>query len=256
MKIVSVSPTDPILSQLRASYLDSLAEPQDMYSESLIRGAANYVLGKESEPVGHFAISDAGTLLEFHVIDERLAQPAFDKIFREHLVERALCKSSDSRLLAFCRLRAKCERPIAFLFTTVDDVSVPENAKFRVRAAQRADLYQIVAIDDGFFDTVGEILDHIENSRLLLYEEDQELIACGLLQPVIEGRIYRDLGMLVKPSRRRQGIGTHVIRHLKAACLDQGLRPICCCDIENTASRRCLQAAGFRSWHRIVEFAF
>lgn len=251
-----VASNDASLVELRGNYRDSLVEPQDMHSESLTRGAASYVLSEMAKAVGYFLIADAGTLLEFHVIDERLAEPAFDQILHEHAIARALCKSFDSRLLALCQARTTQVRGIALLFTSIADATFHPKPSVTIRKPEGSDLANIQAIDDGFFDSAEEVCSYIDKGNLRLYQEGGELIACGLVQPVIEGRPFRDLGMLVKPSRRRQGIGTYVIRHLKAHCLEKGLRPVCCCDIENVASRQCLESAGFRSRHRILEFTF
>lgn len=254
MNILTVPLNDAILGQLRTAYLDSLTEPQDMYSESLIRSATSYLLLSGDRISGYFILASSGTLLEFYASGEH-GNAAFDQILRDHTITKALCKSFDTRLLELCQERAKVQRPIGLLFTSLSDEVFHAEPSLAIRIAQRTDLSRIQEIDDGFFDTDEELLSYVERGNLRLYEEAGELVACGLVQPVMEGRPYRDLGMLVKPSRRKQGIGMYVIRHLKAICLEQGLRPVCCCAVDNAASRRCLEAAGFRSSHRIIEFA-
>lgn len=254
MRILPVPLRDAMLSELRARNLDSLAAPQDMYSESLIRSATSYLLSSRGKISGYSIVAPSGTLLEFYASDEH-ANAAFDQILRNHRISKALCKSFDKRLLELCKERMRGQRPIGLLFTSVVDEAFHVRPGFIIRAAQQSDLSRIQEIDDGFFDTAEELRSYIEQGNLQLYEKAEELVACGLVQPVIEDRPYRDLGMLVKPSRRKRGIGTYVIRHLKASCLEQGLRPICCCDVGNAASRRCLEAAGFRGSHRIIEFA-
>jgi GNAT superfamily N-acetyltransferase len=256
MKISNVGATDSLLTQFRSKYLDYLYEPQDFHSESLNRGASSHLLWKGNEAVGYFFRAGNGTLLEFYLPDERLAEPAFDHVLHTHLITRATCKTCDPLFLSLSLGRAVEAKPIALLFTTIADATFHRNPAITTRSAKASDHVRIRAIDDGFFDTDEEIDAYIENGYLFLYEERNDLMGCGLVQPVIDGRSFYDLGMLVNPSRRRQGIGEYIVRHLKAHCLSKGLRPICCCSVENLASRACLEAAGFRSRHRTFEFAF
>jgi len=49
----NVAPTDPVLRRLRSQYLDSLYEPQDMHSESLLREADCNILRSGDESVAY-----------------------------------------------------------------------------------------------------------------------------------------------------------------------------------------------------------
>ncbi|MBM3548755.1 MAG: GNAT family N-acetyltransferase [Alphaproteobacteria bacterium] len=60
--------------------------------------------------------------------------------------------------------------------------------------------------------------------------------------------------MVVAPGHRRHGYGTHIVLHLKHLCLRNGWRPIAGCHVGNVGSRTCLEAAGFRSRHQLLEF--
>ncbi len=256
MEILSVAATDPLLNQLRPQYLAYLYEPQDLYSESLNKDATRHILWEEGEAVGYCLTADQGMLLEFYLMDERLAESVFEHVLHAQSITRAMCKTFDPLFLSLCLAHAVQTKPIALHFTTIADVDFQENKSVAVRLAEVTDLASIKAINDGFFDSDEEVCTYIQKGHLMLYEDKGGLIGCGLVQPVVAGQPYYDLGMLVNPSRRRQGIGQYIVRHLKAHCLSQGLRPICCCDIGNVASRACLEAAGFRSRHRTVEFCF
>jgi GNAT superfamily N-acetyltransferase len=255
MKISSVPSISPVLNRLRSGYFEYLYEPQDMHSESLIRKAASHVLWKGSDPVGYFISDDNGTLLEFYVSDERLAENAFNHMLDARSITRIICKTFDPLLLCLSIGRTTHAKRIAFHFTTIADERFQQVKTISTRSAQFSDVGSILAINDDFFDSEEEVGSYIKKGALLLYEDENELLGCGLVQPVLDDHSAYDLGMLVNPSRRRQGIGQHIIRHLKADCLSRGRRPICCCDIGNLASRACLEAAGFRSRHQTVEFS-
>jgi GNAT superfamily N-acetyltransferase len=251
-----MSATEPLLEHLRSRYLDSLSEFQDFRSEFLNRSAHHHFIGDAGEPIGYALTDGAGMLLEFYVTDERRAEAALAGIVNEFRLERALCKTFDPLLLSLCVERAVRARPIAVLFRTIVDETFSPREDIAVRLAEASDLKAITAIDDGFFHSDEEIRGYIGRRQLFVYEQARELIGAGLAQPVVVGRQAYDVGMLVKPSRRRQGIGEYIVRHLKAHCLSEGFRPICGCSIKNAASRACLEAAGFRSRHRTIEFTW
>lgn len=248
--------SDPALCRLRSLYFQSLYEPQDFYSESLSRKAIAWLLFEDGEVPGYFLLSAADSmLLEFFVTDERRARDAFDFLLMSHRVSHATCKTSDALLLSLCLANAVQVRMIAFLFSSHDVGRFREKHTVKVRTVQSADIGAIQSINDGFFDSDDEIGTYVRSANLLLYEEDGDLLGIGLIQPVVCGLPYRDLGMLVNPSRRREGIGKYIVTHLLALCVSRGLRPICCCDAQNIASRACLEAAGFRGKHCVAEFS-
>ena len=113
-----------------------------------------------------------------------------------------------------------------------------------------------MAVDDGFFDDDAEATAYARAGQMFLYEADGGLIGCGLLQRVTPDREAYDVGMTVAPSQRRRGFGRHIVRRLADLCISTGGRPIAGCSIENLASQRCLESAGFQSEHKLIEFAW
>ncbi len=56
---------------------------------------------------------------------------------------------------------------------------------------------------------------------------------------------YGDIYMKIAESFRRRGLGAYLVQELKAICRDGGRTPAARCQVNNVASRRTLQAAGF-----------
>jgi ribosomal protein S18 acetylase RimI-like enzyme len=256
MKISPLAATAPLFSRLRSLYLDSLYEPQAFYSELLNRESACFLLQQGDEAAGYFLKTEDATLLEFYVTDARLAEAAFDEVLHSHDLKRAICKTFDPLFLSLCLGQARQSKALGMVYTVVTDARFQPEPALVSREAISSDFEAVMAINDNFFDSTCEIRAYIEHRHLQLYLENNELVGCGLLQPVIAGGSAYDIGMLVKSCRRRQGLGEYIVRHLKAQCLSAGLRPVCACGVENGASRACLEAAGFASRHRIVEFDF
>jgi len=109
-------------------------------------------------------------------------------------------------------------------------------------------------VDRAFFADPDITADLIRRGGLLLYRRGGEILGCGLAEPVIPGRADVDIGMVVAPAHRGHALGAYIIAHLKRACLERGERPICGHHVDNLASQRSLERAGFASRHRLVEF--
>jgi len=242
------------LRDLRQQYLDSLSEPQDFYSESLIKPAAFYLLYGDGLVAGYGAIGNSGTLLEFFCTDARRAGGLFDEFVRTHNIENVLCKTFDPLVLSLCLDRARSRRVVGYVFTEYAETEFASSPTIAHRLAEAGDLARILVMHDGFFDSAEEVLGHIRLGSLHLYEKAGELAGCGLLQNINAHQATADLGMVINMAHQRKGLGQYIVRHLKRASLAKNLRPLCCCDVENLASRACLEAAGFRTRHRLVEF--
>lgn len=63
---------------------------------------------------------------------------------------------------------------------------------------------------------------------------------------------YSDLFMEVAPSHRGRGYGSYLVQELKRLCYERGKVPAARCNVENVASRKTLQRAGFLPCARLL----
>lgn len=252
MQWVEVPSTTPEFEALRSMYLNELGEPQDMYSESLVRRGRCYLLMRPEGVAGYMIVADSATLVEFWVVDSSLAADVLRNAQREFSLQTLLCKTFDQGLMATCSaLNLKTEVE-GFLFSEVADLQFVPRQSIAIRLATIDDFDRAWTINDHFFDDQAELTMYIEAGNLWIYEEDGELLGCGVLQRAIASRPNYDVGMLVSPHHRRRGIGEYIVRHLKSDCAAMGGRPVCGCGVDNLASKACLEAAGFRSRHQLL----
>ena len=141
-----------------------------------------------------------------------------------------------------------------FAFREVLDPGFAPRADIAVRAATAADIGNILAVHDGFFDDRAEIESYLApGARLFLFYESGTLAGCGIAKRIVPGRSDFDIGMVVAPAHRNKGLGAYIVGWLKDHCLAAGFRPVAGCHAGNTASRRALERAGFADRHRIFE---
>lgn len=63
---------------------------------------------------------------------------------------------------------------------------------------------------------------------------------------------YADIYMEVEEAARRKGVGAYLVQELKGVCYEAGYLPTCRCNVDNTASRKTLEKAGFGVCGQIV----
>ena len=244
---------DTLTTVLRERYLDSLAEPQELYLEQQVAAGTPHV----SENLA-YAVVFEGALVEFYVVPEETGNlvEVFDAAMDATGASKVLCKSYDTPLLYAALSRNANVTTAGLLFRRIDEPAFSEKADVTFRKGKSSDVDKVLEFNDDFFADEQEIRDYAARDGLFLLTEGSEVIGCGIGKPVIEGRPDIDIGMLVASKHRRRGYGAHVISYLKAYYLAKGLRPICGCSIHNIGSQRALKSAGFVSEHRLLEISY
>lgn len=249
------------IAPLRSQYLDELFQAQELFLELKVRKASVYRLSLAKMPVGYVLLDEPEqTLLEYYVTRPFLDQvdAIFGKILQRCGIRQAFCKSFDHTLLSCCLTYQKSVRPYGISFreyAPLEQIEAP--SPVRVRLANANDIPLVVSVNEEIFEADEEIHEVIGNQNMFLFEQGTTLVGFGIFQRNIPGRPDFDIGMLVTKPFRRQGYGAYIIRFLTEYCLQNDWRPICGCAIENIASRRTLEKAGYIGRHRLLfcEFA-
>jgi len=234
-----------------------LPQPQELFVENLVATGTCWSIRRDDEEIGYAVIHGAETLVELHVrtTELRCLAAAFEELASARGLRRILAKSFDPSLMFVALLRPRQVRTTGLLYRVIVDPDFAADAAIGVRAATLDDLAPLLRLGADFFDGPAEIEDYIAAGGLMIYEAgDGAPLGAGVMKPVVPGRDDVDIGMVVDRRRRRRGHGAYIIALLKAHCLARGWRPICGCAIDNLASQRTLERAGFASRHRLVEF--
>jgi GNAT superfamily N-acetyltransferase len=243
---------------LRAAYLRSLGESQELFVEHLVRGARKAALIRADRVIGYAAVHES-TLVELFVEEAELLvlDAAFGIVFDHFRVTRALCKSFDSQMVTAASRRPARVKTIGHLFRRLVASGVSAAPGLVPRRGTERDVEAVLSIHDGFFDDPSEIEGYARAGGLFLYaSREGGLVGCGVFTRIVPEQSYVDVGMVVAPDHRRRGIGAQIVAHVTSVCVDAGWRPVCGCDAENVASRRTLERAGFRTAHSLLELTY
>lgn len=229
---------------------------QEFFVELQVQRGRPYRIFLESECVGHLIVSADGVLVEIHAESHLGAWRAeiATHIVRELGINRMWCLSFDAESIELCKQLCADSNPIGISCRTYQpQPPMPHN--FEARVAVSSDLPAILRINEpDILESPEEASDYITNGGLFVFEKADELVGFGLMTPIMQHRPEVDIGMLVAPRYRGQGYGAAFIQYLAEHVLALGEIPVCGCGINNHASRRSLENAGFITEHRLLEF--
>lgn len=251
--MTDIRSVDTIPQDLRNEYLDSLPEAQDLYLEELVRDGAVWLMGNMG-----YAVVSGTSLVEFFVSKKYREKSVvlFEALVDYCRITQVLCKSFDRDMSFVAFSRPTRVSTVGLMFREIADNSFCEVKDRIMRSANAADLDVIERFDDGFFCSRAEIDHYFTEGDLYVLDCAGSIRGCGIVTPVIHGQSYMDIGMLVAPEFRNQGNGAYIVSFLKSLLLKQGYTPICSCSIENTASAKALQRAGFVCGYRVLKIEF
>jgi RimJ/RimL family protein N-acetyltransferase len=227
---------------------------QEYFVEIQVQRGRPYRISFESECVGYFIVSNEGVLVELHVESRRgvLRSEIGGSVVREAGIHRIWCLSFDSDSVELCS--QLCEEAKAIGISCRDYEQKPRLPhNFTARLAEPSDLPAILRINEpDILESPEEASAYVMKGRLVVFELGADLLGFGLMTPIMDHRPEVDIGMLVAPSFRGNGYGAAFIQFLAEHVLALGQVPVCGCDMNNHASRRSLEKAGFITEHWLL----
>lgn len=258
MQLLRLQETLAIPQWLRQEYLQSLTESQELYLESLVTRARKALFVEGARIVGYAAFHD-GTLVEFFLRDEEpvALEEAFAQLVSAFRITHALCKTFDVQLLGAAASIPARIVTTGLLFRRLSLSNARVDRDVVARLVTERDVETVLSIHDDFFDGQAEVADYVSDRGLYLFETHAgEPLGCGVMKRIVPSEPFVDVGMMVARPHRGHGLGTQIVAHVTRLALNAGYRPVCGCAVENIASRRSLERAGFRSIHRLVTFTY
>jgi GNAT superfamily N-acetyltransferase len=198
-----------------------------------------YLLMEGQTTVGYGSVAVAGpwkekpTIYEFHV-----APPArgrvfdlFEALLKESGAVAIETQSNDIQLTVMLHLFGKDVISESILYHDRLTTRHPPPMGAVFRSATEADAGQIAE-------------QHLDEGATWLLEAEGKLVATGGIL-FHYNPPYGDIYMSVAEAFRRREMGSYLVQELKRICYENGKVPAARCNVNNTASRKTLQRAGF-----------
>lgn len=253
------------IQQLQDGYLRTLPAPLDgMWEDTAISQATVWEMRDHGRYAGYFCLNSAEELLRFSLEKEYLsrAQEFFSWLLSAYHCCSAIVSTREPLYFSLCLDFQQKIIPLYYLFH--DNQRVERSSGLSqelLRKARVEDLEEVMRFYLANVEDDGEwiepfLLTRLRREELFVLYDQQILVATGECILSQKQPPYADLGMAVARSYRGRGLGSFMLTHLKAQCYEMGYQPICSCSVENHASKKAIEKAGFSSEHRIVRVEF
>lgn len=251
-KLIKVKPA--LLKKLREEYLSELPESQELFLELFIRKGEYYIFEFEDKPAGYVILNEK-IIYEYHTKKEFYSyrKELFDSVITKLNSESIFVKSFDYNLMNCCLLHNYKYSVDGFLFREYKKKG-KDKRRTKYRLADKDDLQSIIMVNDTFFENEDEVDYFLRKKNLYLFYNKEILIGVGLIHKINEYGNFCDIGMLVNPDFRKKGYGTEIISVLVDICKLNGMIPVCGCGVDNIASKKTLEKAGFINNYLMLNF--
>lgn len=252
------------LKDRRAAYLARCTVPLDgMWENAFLPAAKLWTISLAGRDIGYCAMNAERELLGFDVSEPEHAGDAFAHCLSELELSGAYVSTAEPAYLSLCADHQSGVGVNALMYG--DDglpgapPAFPDGMAFGELV--QADFDTAVAFG---VETLGADRGWLEGyyaERLALGElfglwQGDALVATGELRVSPNQPGVADVGMMVSPAHRKQGIATGVLQQLRLDGRARGLRLICSTESGNVPAQKAIIRAGFASEHRILHMKF
>ena len=252
-------PSPAHVAEARAARVKTLtAEPGLFVEQAVGRSKLHAIESKSGEVVGYLAVLES-TIIEFFLTPTHRthADGVLEQAAAAIDLKHVWASTFDPLALAACVTQPRTYDVLGFHFRGFEMASLPApDPRPTGRLATDRDVELVrEANHPDVFDVPSEIPVWIDQGWVTLFELPEGLAGFGLCSPVGSHTRAADVGIRVCDAYQRRGLGPWIVQRMVARAREQGLVPIGGCAIDNVASRRTLERAGFVADHRLLQFA-
>lgn len=262
MKFIKITP-DSTIKHFRELLYAELNAPLDAMWELLhIALSSTYLIKQADTVIGYCCVDPEKSLNQIYLTPPHkyLMQEVLESLISSELILSAKLSSIEPIAFNTCLAMAKTIDINTFNYRHSDDQKQEiANIPLSLRPIRQEDLdtvklYLKAEID--FDDQFGYVENLLERQEMYLIKEADELIATGECRLSDTQPQYADVGMIVKQSQRKKGLGAKVLSELAALAKTKGRIPICSTTADNIGSQKAITKAGFYHTSTIFDLRF
>lgn len=257
------------LSTLKAEYFDQTTAPLDgMWHFGFVPMAQHFGFYEHEQLVGYCCVNSESYLLQFYVSPHALTSitELFALIIQNNSKEigkvaGAFVSTCDPKFLAMC-LDHNVSTTVHALLYSDTKYNTQQGASITLKQATQEKLEDFVNFAENAIGAPKAWLEDyyanlIVKQELFGYWQDNQLIASGECRKFLAYQCdYADLGVIVSPEHRGQGVATEILRALIACAKSQQLNPMCSTEKANLGAQKAIAKAGLMANHRLLKVEF
>ncbi|TPH14064.1 GNAT family N-acetyltransferase [Litorilituus lipolyticus] len=258
------------LNDLKEAYFKASTSPLDgMWHFGFVSMAEHYGFYENECLVGFCCINSERYLLQFYLSETAISSATELFMLIAHSnsavigdVKGAFVSTAEPQYLSMCLDNTSSFTVNAIMYQYSDNLRgrVEEKAKLILADSEQLELLVTFAVEaigapkewlTGYYDNL------IKRKELWYYSLDDKIVATGECRHFDKFQTqYVDLGMIVSPAYRGQGIATKVLNQLVNLAKEKGVKAICSTESSNIGAQKAIDKAGFLALNRIVQFDF
>ncbi|OKY26049.1 GNAT family N-acetyltransferase [Thalassotalea sp. PP2-459] len=259
-----------ILNPLKGAYFKASTSPLDgMWHFGFVPMAEHFGFYENESLIGFCCLNDDKYLLQFYLSDkvQVLAKDLFTLIVNGESavigeVNGAFVSTAEPQYLSLCLDSSSTSKVNALMYQHSGKNTREAIDKKELVLAKSDELALLVDFANNAIGAPKEWLtgyfgNLIQRHELWYYSIDGKMIATGECRYFDEFQTqYADVGMIVSPDYRGQGIATQVLNQLVKISEEKGRKAICSTESGNIGAQKAIRKAGFVAPNRILQFDF
>ena len=252
-----------IIQPLRHKLYEEFVGPLDGMWEALyIAQSETFLIQVDNNTIGYCCIDADKSLTQIYLEakHKNLMSETIDNLIKSKHVVSAKLSSIEIVSFNACLLHSKSIESDTInyqYYKSPQQNNTEEDIPLRL-----AEIKDIVTIQSfynneiGFDDQFGYVKNLVQRKELYLSEESNSIIATGECRLSESQTMYADVGMAVKQTQRKKGIGANMLIALTKKAQEKNRLPICSTTNDNVASQKAIEKAGFYGSHIIFKISF
>ena len=244
---------------LRADLLFKAPNPYQRYYASHCKWIGFHA---GNERIGHACMGLKSwykdTLLEFRLRPTafRFSDICYDQLRTRYAFKQVICTLLDVLLFSIVSNRNYQVKPMGYLFhhdgPSDDSGKAKQDLEIKPATSDQASkVYQLLlrpSSRDFSLLYRGEekaVSTSVDRGEIYIATREGQEAGLGFKIGLPFETDYADVGMIVFPEFRKQGVGTFIVNRMISLCQNQGLIPVATCSAENRESEATLKKCGF-----------
>lgn len=249
------------IEDLRSQLYQKLTAPIDAMWELLyIASSQHHLIVKDDHTLGYCCINDQGSLLQLFLLPEynSLMNQVIAELIKSELITTASLSSNEPISFNACLSLSKRIEVNTYCY---EHLNAPRNIEPSLKlelvttqaiSAIKAFLKEQLGMDDTF----GYTENLVSRKEIFMLRQSNTVVATSECRMSDSQPSIADLGIVVNRDFQGKGIATQVLQMQVNRVLKAGRKPICSTTLDNIASQKAIEKAGFYRSNIIFDIHF
>lgn len=249
------------IEEFRRKLYSELKSPIDaMWDILYIPSSQHYLISNAEETIGYCCVNSEGALLQIYLQNEFRVD--MNKVITALITTKTMTSASLStnEPIAFnsCLLQASSQQPNTLCYEYTNEIKQLD-VKLKIEDVTSNDIPAVKSFlkeQVGMDDTFGYTANLVTRKELFQVREEGIIVATSECRMSDTQPHIADLGIIVNRNSQGKGMATKVLQQQVIKVLESGRRPICSTTVDNIASQKAIEKAGFYCSNIIFDFSF